>query len=123
MKLRGWIAPGPSAKVRIRAASGRSVTVTVDTGFTGELALPLAEVRRLGFRGPLGERTCVLGDGSVTRFPVYRGSIRWLGKTRPVQAFASPSDEGLLGMDMLWGARLTVELKRKLALIERIGNR
>ena len=121
MKLRGWISPGPCAKVRIRSASGRSVIVTVDTGFTEELALPMAGIRRLGFEGPIAEESCVLGDGSVTTFPVYRGRLRWFGKIRPVQAFASPSDEGLLGMGMLREARLTVETDRGRVAIERTG--
>ena len=118
MKLRGWIVPGPSAKVRICSASGRLIVLTIDTGFTGELALPMKAMRRLGFAGPVGEDPCVLGDGSVTSFPVFRGRIRWFGKFRVVQALASPSDEGLMGMDLLWGARLIVEPKRGRVRIE-----
>ena len=118
MKLQGWIASGPCAKVRIRSASGKSAVVTVDTGFTEALVLPLAAIRRLGFKGPIGEAPCILGDGSVSRFQVYQGSIRWLGKVRPVLAFATASDEGLLGMDMLRRTRLTVEMDRGRVVVE-----
>ena len=120
MRLRGWIAPGPCPKVRIRSSSGRAFTVTVDTGFTGELALPFAEIRRLGFEGPVSEDPCILADGTVTRFPVYRGSVKWLGQVRPVIAFGCAADEGLLGMAMLKGTRLTVEMDRGRVAVEKV---
>jgi predicted aspartyl protease len=91
----------------------------VDTGFTEALALPMGQIRRLGFRGPVGHQPCLLGDGSASQFPVFAGRIRWFGELRDVLAFASPSDEGLLGMGLLQGMRLIVEPDRGLVLIER----
>lgn len=88
--------------------NGGTAVVTIDTGFTGSLSLCGRDMRRLGFRGPRGEEACVLGDGAVIHFPIYEGTLSWLGRRRKVSALLSPSDDNLLGMGLLELARLTL---------------
>lgn len=120
MKNVGWMAPGPSARVRVQGINGRFADVTVDTGFTGELSLSREDLRRLGFRKSDEHEAYVLGDGSLVEFQVYEGILRWLGRRRPVPAILSPAGDNLLGMSLLKEARLVVEPGRGLVIVERV---
>ena len=85
----------------------RTIDVTIDTGFNGQLALPDHYVRQLGLILNQNERaTPAIGQ---TR-SVHSGYTRllWDGAPRVVrviQAGTSP----LLGMDFLWNHRITID--------------
>jgi clan AA aspartic protease len=88
--------------LHIQDANGQKITVdaVIDTGFTGELALPAAVVDMLSF--PLrGVRSAMLGDGRRAMVEVYEAQVLWQGELREVQLLAM---EGcLVGMSLLHG--------------------
>ncbi|MXW36143.1 MAG: clan AA aspartic protease [Chloroflexi bacterium] len=79
----------------------------LDTGFTGYLTLPAADIQQLGLP-PGGERTFRLASGELHTFEVYDGSVLWHGHSTEalvLQAEGLP----LIGMSLLWGSRVTFD--------------
>lgn len=109
MRIEGHFDANLAPRLEISTVGGRVLDLVLDTGFNGELMLPRAILRELGF--PYRSRVRVeLADGSVIRADVYEGTILWFGRERVVGIFATGSDEGLLGTQMLFGCRLEVDL-------------
>lgn len=95
--------PGPAGD----NPDGIEVRAVVDTGFDGELQIPPALVRQLGYPY-LGTTSGTLADGSVERFDYHLGRLLWHGAEREVVVIASNGDP-LVGMALLGGSRLTVD--------------
>ncbi len=95
--------------VRIHPAQGPSETaeVTVDTGFTGFLALPPDLIVRLGLPC-LGLRTGFLADGREAVLNTFEAVVDWHGQRRRVTALEIRRG-GLLGMGLLDGSRVTFD--------------
>lgn len=81
--------------------------VVLDTGFTGWLMLPEAEIARLGLANR-GERQGILASGNAEDFAYYRTSVLWHGQIRAIEVFQS-IDQALLGMELLEGSRVLVD--------------
>lgn len=75
--------------------------VIVDTGFTGWLTLPEADIRRLGL-AHAGHRYSIMASGNSERFEFYRTQVSWHGRLYSIEVFES-IDQPLLGME-LWRA-------------------
>lgn len=110
--MRGRVAEDgsePLISLQIHDASGRiaPVEAVIDTGFTGELALPPETAASLSL-GFLGDGTGALADGSVESFEVYRTTPIRHGLPRPALAYAVPGFP-LVGMELLRGSELRVE--------------
>jgi clan AA aspartic protease len=109
--IRGTVSSAhqPVVRLRVRGPTGSvaEVEVVVDTGFDGQLVLPVAVVRSLGLTlGPRG--TATLAGGSTQQVNYYDAEVEWGASWVQVVAMALGS-EALLGMDFLDGKRLTVE--------------
>ena len=83
------------------------LSVIVDTGFTGELALPEIHIRRLGLALE-DYREVRPATGEFIRIPSGEVSVIWQGRRRIVQALQLDS-EPLLGMQFLWRHRITID--------------
>ena len=81
--------------------------VIVDTGFTGWLTLPEADIRRLGLVGG-GYRDSVTASGNMERFDYYETWVLWHGRLHEIEVFQS-MDQPLLGMELLEGSRVAVD--------------
>ena len=81
--------------------------VIVDTGFTGWLTLPEADIRRLGLTGG-GNRDTVTASGNMERFDYYETWVLWHGVCMKLRFFQS-IDQPLLGMELLEGSRVAVD--------------
>ena len=81
--------------------------VIVDTGFTGWLTLPEADIRRLGLVRA-GSRYSIIASGNEEEFDYYRTFASWHNHFRAVEVFQS-IDQPLLGMELLEGSQITVE--------------
>lgn len=81
--------------------------VIVDTGFTGWLTLPEADIRRLGLVSG-GYRRSIMASGIAERFEYYETWVLWHGQLRWVEVLQS-IDQPLLGMELLEGSRVTVD--------------
>ncbi len=79
---------------------GSSLDLVVDTGFNGELCLPLSLLKKHGFVWR-AIRKVELADGSRVDSDLYEGQILWFGKRRKVTALSTRSASGLLGTEML----------------------
>ena len=93
--------------VELADANGElhSLPVIVDTGFSGELALPSAIIQSLGL--PLNDAvTLILASGQRMSTESYDGRIDWHGRRRDIGVLAT-REESLLGMLLLRGSKLT----------------
>ena len=86
-----------------------SVEALLDTGFNGGLALPTSVIPQLDLV-PRGNRYGYLALGEEFQLPTWRGTVLWNGRPRSVEIVETDS-EPLLGMDLLRGNRITIEVR------------
>ena len=85
-----------------------SIDVWIDTGFTGDLVLPISLVQRLGL--PVsGSVDGILADGSQTELKTYHCRLRWFGRERPLEVIVSNGEVPLLGVGLLLAKELRVD--------------
>ena len=99
----------PRLVVSIMDAGGelRQFEVVLDTGFTGWLMLPEADINRLGLVIE-GRHQGILASGNEEEFEYYETSVSWHGRLHEVEVFQS-IDQPLLGMELLEGSRVAVD--------------
>lgn len=99
----------PTIELTLEGEAGRprTVEVTVDTGYNGEILLPPDIIQSLALASA-GESPAVLADGTIVLLPMYEGHVRWRGNLRRTTIDGADSDP-LVGMAFLKGHRLTVE--------------
>jgi clan AA aspartic protease len=85
----------------------QEIEAVIDTGFNGELTLPLSFVAALGLAWRRSGRA-LLADGSEALFDSYDAIVLWDGEPRPVTVDAAET-EPLVGMALLEGYELTVQ--------------
>jgi clan AA aspartic protease len=78
----------------------------VDTGYDGHLTLPPSAVAELELPW-IRSSTAILADGSETLFDVHEATVEWDGKIRRISVDVADTSP-LLGMEMLWGFKLSV---------------
>jgi clan AA aspartic protease len=84
------------------------VSALVDTGFNGELCLPVNLAITLGFE--LIDQVFVeFADGRRERQLVFSGTVRFLDEERPVDLFVTDSDDTLIGTELLADCTLFVD--------------
>jgi clan AA aspartic protease len=88
--------------------NGRDFEATVDTGFTGFLTLPNADIRSLGL-AYLRHDAATLGDGTTALIQVYEATISWDGGARAVEVIQSESTP-LVGTRLLAGYRVRMDM-------------
>jgi len=92
--MKGFVTAALEAMIplEIQDASGRRIKVdaVMDTGFTGELALPKAVVDMLSFPAR-GVRPALMGDGRNVILEVYRAQVVWDGQPECVNDFETLS--------------------------------
>jgi len=101
--------------VRVRhpiTVAETGLEVWVDTGFTGDLVLPLAQVSALNLPAGLAVRA-ILADGSETVVDTYECLLEWFGAWRAVEAVANAGQFPLLGVGLLQGHELHVDYRTK----------
>jgi predicted aspartyl protease len=87
-----------------------NLSMTVDTGFSGGIALPLTLIKRIGLK-PVAYDRFRLGTGKVVDLPVFLGKV--MVKNITLEAWFIPGDS-LIGMEFLCsaGSILTLNLRR-----------
>ena len=94
-------ATGPSGRMR-------EINAVIDTGFTDFLTLSHEIVDELDLDFAINVQA-FLADGSEEILPMFNVTVTWDGEPRRVRAIATRG-ELLLGMAMLHGRRLVVEV-------------
>lgn len=90
----------------------------IDTGFTGELVLPLSIAVPLGLR-LAGATNYYLADGTVRPSMLFSALISWGTTSREVTATVLDTDAPLIGGGLLHGYVLNVDFeKRQLSIKE-----
>ncbi|MEO1386923.1 MAG: clan AA aspartic protease [Cyanobacteria bacterium J06634_6] len=109
----GRVNDGREAIVQIAVLNDHKKTASiegvVDTGYTGDLMLPMAIVEKLGLVIQ-GIQQGVLGDGSSRAFEVYSGLVIWDGNIRKVEINAAETG-ALIGMGLLESCKLEIVAK------------
>jgi predicted aspartyl protease len=72
----------------------------LDTGFTGDIAIPMVVAIELGLT-KAGVGDIMLADGSVTMIQLYSGKVQLGSRTYDATYFVFPSGEVLIGMGLL----------------------
>jgi clan AA aspartic protease len=88
-------------------SSALAIEVWVDTGFTGELVLPLHMIELLGLAHS-GSVDAILADGSQVELSTYTCFVDWLGEQRRLEVVANEGEYPLLGVGLLLGLELRV---------------
>ena len=90
--------------IRVEGPSGTSneYDAIIDTGFTGEIALPPSQCAQLGLAKVRVSYT-MFGNSSIEGIGVYRANLFWCGSWRNVSVLAT-GNEALIGMDLLRGS-------------------
>ena len=82
--------------------------VVVDTGFSGDLTLPLASINELGLPWR-GSMEMFQADGRAVKCHRYAATIIWDGQHRTIEVMESAT-ESLLGTNLLNGYLLTIQM-------------
>ena len=99
----------PQIPVRLQDGSGnwQTLSVVVDTGFTGQLALPESYANRLGLE--LNEEISVTpATGQTILVPAGNARIVWQGEQLLVRV-AQAGTHPLLGMLLLWNHHIAID--------------
>lgn len=97
-----------SLQVRSPNNPFREFFVVIDTGFSGYLTLPIADI--LALQLPFQQRqTYTLGDGNDVEFDIYFAVVLWHGMERDIFVLAA-GEEPLLGMKMLNGSHVFLDV-------------
>jgi clan AA aspartic protease len=84
----------------------------IDTGFTGDLVLPQAQVATLGF--PLGPVIgAVLADGRTVQLDTYSCLLEWFGQWKSIEVVANQGQFPLLGVALLKNHELHIDYRLK----------
>jgi clan AA aspartic protease len=83
-----------------------AVDAVIDTGFNGDLILPIEIVSELGLV-PQGYQKATLGDGTISQFRVYAATVIWDGERKLVEVNSATTGI-LIGMGLLDGYKLEV---------------
>jgi predicted aspartyl protease len=82
--------------------------VVVDTGFNGELTLPIHHIREFQLAPGL-PTDITMANGATETFDVFFGTLLWRGQRRAVQVVETEGTP-LIGIGLLWGSLLTAEM-------------
>ncbi len=89
----------------------------IDTGFTGDVVLPISAISTLG----LSQSAAVaaqLGDGSAVLMDIYPCLIDWFGRERLVQVLANNAQSPLLGVGLLRDHKLAIDYPSQTVTIQ-----
>lgn len=84
------------------------IDAVIDTGYDGKLILP-REFLESWALPIIGTRKVMMADGSLDEWPRYDAIVLWHNTQRHVDILASEG-EILVGMELLQGSRLTIEI-------------
>ncbi len=95
---------------RIIGPAGQEHTVeaAIDTGFNGFLTLPPMLIQQLGLVR-IGRGRALMASGGRELFNIYEVAVFGDNQGRTVEAIAADSNP-LVGMDLLYGYELSVEV-------------
>lgn len=88
-------------------SNSTTISVWIDTGFTGDLVLPKASINQLQLQES-GSVDAILADGSQVELRTYSCLIFWFGNWQTLEIISNDGDFPLLGVGLLLGKELRV---------------
>ncbi|MCY4554990.1 MAG: clan AA aspartic protease [Chloroflexi bacterium] len=82
------------------------VEAVIDTGFTGFMTLPDADINTLQLEQNRNRRIR-LADGRIRQFQTYFATVIWHGNPITVSALVMPG-RPLIGMSLLWNSDVAI---------------
>jgi len=109
--VKAYFDPFGQPRVEIEVKGTRAavrVAAVLDTGFDGELSLPIGIAMQLGLelRDVI---TVELADGSLSDELVFAGHLMEEGQTREVSILLTRSQDALVGTELLRGQRVVLD--------------
>ena len=99
----------PTFPVEVIGSRGAiAVEAFVDTGFEGEVSIPVEAAIQLGVE-LIGRENIEYADGRISTELVFSGQVRFLDNVLPVRVFLTESAETLIGTELLADCALFVE--------------
>ena len=77
--------------IRLETSAGETFLALVDTGFNGELMLPLPDATALGFEVSKVKIKALLAGDVAQVLQEGSGTLKWLGRDRRVELMVSPA--------------------------------
>lgn len=105
------------SKIKIKTPDNKVFDLVVDTGFNGELCLPLPVLKDIGFTY-VGPTQVELADGSIAETMIYEGTILWFGQERRVAVHVTSAESSLLGTQMLFDTILELDIDERKVLFK-----
>lgn len=96
--MEGYIDEYGQAKVNL-TVSKLPIDAVIDTGFDGDLCLPIQIAIRLGLK-IRNIMTVELADGTRKRELVFSGLVRFGAETREINIVLTESEDALIGTNM-----------------------
>lgn len=109
--MRGYFDASGTGRGEVEVAGSRSsarVAAVLDTGFDGDLCLPIGLAIQLGLE-LRSTVTIELADGSRSEELVFAGRVIDEGQERPVTIFLTHAQDALLGLGLLRGRRVVLD--------------
>ena len=109
----------PRVAITVRGAR-RDVTLeaVIDTGFDGQLCLPVSLAVEIGLE-LYGAQQTQLADGSIRSDLVFLGQVGFVGqRTQEVEILLTESDDALLGVGFLMDWRLEIDFSQGLVQLQ-----
>jgi clan AA aspartic protease len=99
------------------SAEALEVEAWIDTGFSGDLVLPLQQIEDFALpqSGTVG---AILADGSQVTLKTHSCLIEWFGKLRELEVVANEGACPLLGVGLLMGLDLRISYRSGEIVIE-----
>lgn len=89
-----------------------SIEAVIDTGFDGDLCLPIQIAIQLGME--LRDILYIeLADGTIKDELVFAGAINWEGETKEVRVILTSSEDALIGIGLLAEKRLEIDFGKR----------
>lgn len=90
----------------------------VDSGFDGELCLPIEIAVPLGLELS-GIETIELADGSMKEELVFNGIIKWEEELRSVRILLTSSKDAIIGTELMFARLLSIDFRAREVRIEK----
>lgn len=90
-----------------RSSAATTISVWIDTGFTGDLVLPRSFIENLEL-SQSSNTDATLADGSNVTLPTYECFIDWFGRRVQLQVVRNVGNNALLGTGLLRGHELFI---------------
>ena len=102
----------PAVSVVVIAANDQRQTIeaNVDTGFSGDLTLPISAIERLAFPLATRSNSYRIGSGALVTFNTYDGTILWHNSRRQVTVLESEITP-TIGVGLLWDSNLSIDFR------------